>query len=621
MKFVIEKINIENFRCFERLETDLWDRTTVRGENESGKSCLASSILWVLSGKDIDGSSSFEIVPTGHYGEVSPSVTLECKIDDKPVTLKREYKAKFARDKSFKDYATVCYINGLEVGARKFQDYISQNICNEDVFKILSNPYTFVENPPKMQKELVWQAQRRLLMGMVECKPDAEISKESPEWSALEEPLARYDDANQYLAYLKQQTSATQKEVASFEAKMEQQQANMIRVELSMEECKSEEQKAMNRLAEIASEEQSAKRGKQKEKADAIRAEIEELTNKKDALESQYQRELRECEYEKQSVNSRAMKHKQEADAWVAKQAKYASAVEELKATKVQTVCPTCKRPLTAQSVSDAKREIVDRIKKGEAYIENARNKAQECLALYNEALNESVSEPVYPVEAQVIKEKIAKLWEDFYNVEEPDIAENHDEEKEKLNISIVTVRQMMYNIKQNEICLQKAKDLEAEHRKNNERMNELQMMTDMCKDFITYKCKQYEQQINSLFPTVRFQLFEQNKSNDDIREVCNLTFNGHKYEDLSASTKLVANIELVSAFQKYYNALVPLICDNMESCTAEIKTDAQVIAMYVREENCPVCGGKSGRRQPNGMWKCQKCGHEWAKKLEISEG
>lgn len=137
MNFKIKHVKIENFRVFERLDTDVWENTLISSDNAVGKTSFASAILWALTGKSAEGDSTFEIVPIGKYGEVSPCVELECEIDDRPATLKREYKAKYTRDKQFSDYAVTTYINGIETGVRKFQEWVSKNICDEKFSRFL----------------------------------------------------------------------------------------------------------------------------------------------------------------------------------------------------------------------------------------------------------------------------------------------------------------------------------------------------------------------------------------------------------------------------------------------------------------------------------------------------
>ena len=623
MKFSITHVLIQNFRAIESLETDLWDKTLLTGDNETSKTGLASAILWCMTGKDSEGNSTFEIVPSGKYGKVSPCVELECSVDGKPLTLKREHKAKLARDKTFKEYATVCYINGLEVGTRKFQEYISKNICDEQVFKILSNPYTFVEDCPRMAKELPWQAQRRLLMELVDSSSDEELLTGKDQWEALREPLQRYDSAQQYLAFLKQESAKLQKEVGTFEAKVQQQQENIVPLDFTEEELRAKLKEVDDHIKELDEASESKMIAETQRTAEKAKTKIQKLQRQRDQIVQEYTQEHDEFLREKASIEAEAAEARRIAEEWTAKQARYAAEVERLSSTKIKTVCEHCGQTLPLQKRGEIKREVEYRLAKGNAYIENARAKAEKAVAESN-ALLQSAGElkaPVYPVkELDDLQEKISKAIEEANSFATASPDAELQEERTKAAAETKKLNRGLYAIEVNKACRERIEALKRSHRKNLEAVNDCQIMEDMCREFIAYKCEAAEEEINALFQTVKFQLFEKNKSNDDIREVCNLTFNGHKYADLSASTKLVANIELLAAFQKHYGVTIPIICDNMESVTADLKTDAQVVKMYVVEERCPMCGGKSGRRTPGGTWVCQKCGNEWVKTLTIKE-
>ena len=367
MDFKINHILIENFRCFERLETDLWDNTVIEAANEGGKSTVASAILWVLTGKDIEGNSSFEIVPSGKVGVVSPCVTLECMVDEKPVQLKREYKAAFTRDKKFADYVTVTYINGLETGVRKFGEWISKNICNEQVFKILSNPKTFPEDCPKEPKELMWQAQRRLLMSIIgDQKSDLEIAKSDKKWDVIVEPLERYDSASQYLTFLKKQYSDAQKQLEEYEVRIQQQESNIVEEPHTEAEIESLVADVKRSAASLKAQNEAYKKSEKSSQIDAIKNTISELTAQRDSLMDKYNEEKEVFNRTKQIYQAEAEKYRVACEDGMKTLKTYVDAIEKLKSTKVVEVCETCGQKLSRIAVENSKKKIEARIKAGE---------------------------------------------------------------------------------------------------------------------------------------------------------------------------------------------------------------------------------------------------------------
>lgn len=623
MEFKINHVMIENFRCFEKIDTDLWESVLVEGSNESGKSTFASAILWVLTGKNVEGESTFEIVPTGKYGKVSPSVLLECTIGEKPVSLKREYKAKFTRDKNFSDYAVTTYINGIETGVRKFQDWITSNICNEQVFKILSNPKTFVEDCPKETKELMWQAQRRLLMKMIGGdKTDLEVARENEEWSILEPHFLRYDSASQFLTYLKKQYAELQKQLDFYDTRVELQERNIVPVQHTMGEIEQLVAEVKKNVAKLKAENEMFKRTRTSERAESIKAEIASLTAEKESLMEKYREDQILYERTKQAYQAKADELKSKCEQAMQTIKTYAEALEKLKAVKVVEVCETCGQRLDEASIKRSKAKLQERIKNGNAKTTQLSNEAARLRKEWEGAIGriKTLMEPVYPSKADLIQSKIEELTNTLASIPEGQNVDGFDSSMQEYESMMDTLREEYFNAKKNKEFEDKVAELENEHKEQVRQLSETQMLMDKTKAFVSAKCKNAEDSINEMFKNVSFQLFEQNKSNDDVRETCILRYRGVKYDDLSYSTKIIAGLEVVKAFQRFYNVTAPVFIDNAESITGDVETGAQTFFMKVREELCPECSGQSGRRNADGTWTCKKCGHVWKKKLSVME-
>ena len=550
-------------------------------DNAVGKTSFASAILWALTGKSVDGESGFEIVPIGKYGEVSPSVELECVIGEKPVTLKRVYEAKFTRDKKFSDYAVTTYINGIETGVRKFQDWISTNICNEQVFKILSNPKTFVEDCPKETKELIWQAQRRLLLSILGGKKtDAEIAESESQWEPIAEALKRYDNANQYLVFMKKKYADTQKALNDFDVRISQQERNLAEVDLTAAEIEEQVAETKKEAASLNAQNEAHKRSQRTGQADLIKAQIKQATEKKDALLRQYNEDMQVFTRTKAVYQQEADNYKSQCAEGMKQMKVYAEALEKLR-----------------ESVATLKQKF-----------ENAQRKVN------------GLMEPTYPAQVDALQGEIESLTEQLVSIPEPVDMDGYAEAMQSLTERMESLKEKYMLLKRNKEVEAEIERIEAERKDCVAELSEAQRNLDLVKRFISYKCESSESAINSLFDNVQFQLFEQNKSNDDVRETCILRYRGVKYDDLSYSTKIIAGLEVVKAFQKFYNITVPIFIDNAESITGDVETGAQTFFMRVREELCPECSGQSGRRNADGTWTCRKCGHVWKKELSIVE-
>ena len=627
--FKILNIKIDNFRSIEHLETKVGDKLLIKADNECGKSNFASAITWVLTGKNIENQSTFEIVPYGKIGAVSPSVELECLLveDDRPITLKKEYTAKFTRDKQFNKYETSCFVNGISIGTKEFQKYISENICNEEIYKLISVPKTFTEDTPKKDKELQWQAQRRLLMSLLPkdlFESDRAIAESDSAYRQLVEPLRRYENINQYLTFVKKEKANTEKEINAFENKIEQQERNIIKdIAYTSDELFTAIEDVKRKISNLEVANNEYKQSANNNVADEIRREIKELQADKNELLLKYQQEIKATAEHKANIESNIEKCKNRLDELLNIETQYRNRLKELQTTPITDRCAACGSKLSEKTIDLKKQDVEKRIAIGNNALADNKNQQIEAKNKYNDYLVAlgKIQEPVYPAKAITIDEEINSLTNKILTIPQVENMEGYSLEKAKLESELQELLKIKFQIEQNEKSESLIKELEEENSALVEKYGKIQYAIDLAKQFINYKCDKAESEINKLFTNIKFELFEKNKSNDDIRETCILKYNNIAYSELSLSTKLIANLELVNVFQRYYNIVVPIIIDNMETVTQPIENPAQLIMLKVQEERCPKCDNKSGRRDnATGLWTCQSCGHTWKKSLNIEE-
>ena len=623
MDFKIKHVKIENFRVFETLDTDVWNKTLIESDNAVGKTSFASAILWALTGKSVDGESVFEIVPIGKFGEVSPSVELECAIGEKPVTLKRVYEAKFTRDKKFSDYAVITYINGIETGVRKFQAWITKNICDEQIFKILSNPKTFVEDCPKESKELTWQAQRKFLLSILGGqKTDAELAETDAQWEPIADALKRYDNANQYLVYVKKKYADAQKALNDFDVRINQQERNLAQIDVTESDIEEKVAEVKKQATNLNAQNESYKRSQRTGQADSIKEQIKQATEKRDALLKQYNEDMQVFTRTKTVYEQEAENYKKQCSDGMQQMKVYIDALEKLSKTVVKEVCETCGQKLSKYAIENSQKKLAQRIQNGKQKTAQLRENIVILKQKWDAAQRKvnGLMEPTYPIQIDALQGEIENLTEQLASVPECIDMDGYSDKMQSLTEQMETLKEQYMILKRNKEVETEIQNIETERRTCVSELSETQRDLDLVKRFISFKCESSESAINALFENVKFQLFEQNKSNDDVRETCILRYRGVKYDDLSYSTKIIAGLEVVRAFQKFYNITAPIFIDNAESITGDVETGAQTFFMRVREELCPKCGGQSGRRNADATWTCQKCGHVWKKKLSIVE-
>jgi DNA repair exonuclease SbcCD ATPase subunit len=116
---------------------------------------------------------------------------------------------------------------------------------------------------------------------------------------------------------------------------------------------------------------------------------------------------------------------------------------------------------------------------------------------------------------------------------------------------------------------------------------NELQVIDEEIKkeEHIRSDIKRYQsyyadrsvEDINKNLGVYKIELFKEGK-NGNLQEVFTITMDGTEYTALSAGEKIGAGLAITEALQKVKNVNLPIYIDGVESYTAEIKSERQVI-------------------------------------------
>lgn len=643
--FIIASAQIEQFKCFSGLvKVEFGEKATfISGDNETGKSSLADAIAYCLTGKTSEGESTFTIVPIGMEKDgISPSVALECLVKedgkpDKPVTLLRTYKAGYNRERVFTgEYATECAINGTPCTVKAFDQWIETNICKQDVYKLLTTVRYFTEGIQSKAGKSDWQQRRELLLGLIDEKAlpsDLALTMERKEqFKDLAEQLPRYETAAAYLDFLKRKEAELVKRIADFPVKVNQQQSNMRNltetvapdfVEKKIAEC-------TDAIKALEEENQEFKQ-KRRESATAKKLnELQELNQQKEQVvrdfrttESAWQAKVRELdgkilESKRIIENLERTIQLKTNDALISYQ------------TEVKDTCAACSQRLPAETVEHVKAKKKENYEAALELISGLFSDLDKEKERFNELAKQI---DVLPDKPTIDQESIDKIDSAIFTLQQ-EIAgfnvnadmPNFLERAQAIEIERDKYADIRTTIKLNDECEAKIKELEQQNALDAAEKSTLQQKIDAVGEFIKLKCEiaQGAVQIHFVGIGLSFELFKFVKSTGEVKECCNILLNGTPYNDLSYSTKYIASLYIVEAFQRAYGVSLPIISDNTESIDYEgyaesATSDSQTILMFRVEENCPKCGGHSGRRSLDGKWTCQKCGNVWSKTVTIN--
>jgi DNA repair exonuclease SbcCD ATPase subunit len=206
----IKQMTLVNFKGIKSLTVDFGQVTEIRGANATGKSTINDAFNWVLFGKDAAGNSDskFGIKTNDTDGKAIPKldheVTVLLDVYGQTVELRRVLSEDWVTPRGqaepvLKGNSTAYFYNGVPLKESEYKAKIN-DIINEDLFRMLTNPLYF----PRLD----WQIQREMLLKIAGEVTLEEIAAGRAEFTAL---LAQLSGKS--LAEYKAEISARKKKI------------------------------------------------------------------------------------------------------------------------------------------------------------------------------------------------------------------------------------------------------------------------------------------------------------------------------------------------------------------------------------------------------------------------
>ena len=191
--FKLKTIEIKDFKAQNRV-VNFFDKTRITGRNASGKTTVVSAFNWLLTGLcDANSNKNADLFDNRQkLNENTPKASVKAvvEIDGEEHTIERTAKAKFTKEKGGTEYKKAnsdeyCFIiDEIEVPAKRFEDWIEQNIAPIDVLKFCMSGEFFsnlVEDD--------WQKARQVLLSIVGKITDADFKGD---YSLIESLLRQF---------------------------------------------------------------------------------------------------------------------------------------------------------------------------------------------------------------------------------------------------------------------------------------------------------------------------------------------------------------------------------------------------------------------------------------------
>ena len=150
----LKSLTLNNYRCFSgerEFHAYFGSKTRVSGKNGSGKSTVMNAVMEVLTGKNADGTQADNVRPIVDGQEVEGvdvERTIVLDIYGKETEVKKITKQKRERVDGVMQYVpgsneNYYFIDGIAFTKKKFDEWVSENICEPDKLAACINAIIF----------------------------------------------------------------------------------------------------------------------------------------------------------------------------------------------------------------------------------------------------------------------------------------------------------------------------------------------------------------------------------------------------------------------------------------------------------------------------------------------
>lgn len=632
MKMTLNALNIEHFKGIKQFGiAPNGANLSITGRNKQGKTTIYDAFLWLLFGKNSAGETKFTVKPTNEPTETENYVEAQFDVDGKPLTLKKVYASKYIKTTGeYKGSELEYYINGVPKKKNEYETAIAE-IIDEEQFKLLTNPKHFTE-------VLDWKKRREILFSLAETKSDSELATENPDFAEIHTELETMGNASELLKAVSAQVKKNSERINVLPKLINENTTKLSQVSAVSESDLAARNSAIK--ATVAANNETIgglKAWKPTESPEytEAKAELSELLRSNDRyrweqsennkkLRSEYESKMKNLRDVLSSLNSVKSRLDKEIMLMNGKIRTLTLEMEKIHSRKWSgdSVCPTCGQAIPEEMLAKSKAEF-DRSTE-ELLAQNNAEHNRIC-AEFDDALKESDSTeaeiakvetaidelrksvpvsnfvpfdlPEFEEREKVLEDKLAAFEKTFSCSENPNSSEIErlTTENSALENELTENTRIIGEIRKNVELNVRIAELKAEQANLREAQAILQKKLDLANAFVRYKTDMITDGINGMFQTVRFKLFEPNKTNDGLQECCEaVAFGAARYGDINTAGKILAGIDIIATLAARYGLSVPLFVDNIDglddesftALTERIKGKMQLITLRVSEDN-----------------------------------
>lgn len=575
----INELTISNVRNLQDQTFKFGEINKISGQNGQGKTTILKCIAFLFTGKGEDGRQ------IGTKGSI-----LRNKDNDMPTIISAIVTIGFMNYKIeveiTKKDEKIYRINDDKLLKKDFDSWISSNICNEELFQVLSIPTFFNEKVDNLKA-------RALFMNVLSSKV------------SIYNTILKLKDADQIKITGLLGTSF---EIDDVERK----------IETIKDFIKNDENKIKTQIDVIASQEDNLQNNAFDGDVDSLLKRREELQGQINSINSQHQQNKiifnREIELKKekseleikikqletnynpeleqiktQIVNLESQKQ-QATTNWQMKNTELTT----LKAAQFDTTmtkCNSCGQDLQTDKIQEIKsnwqanqdQRIANIEQELNVIVENGKN-----LNLEIDKLNVSK----IALEEVSVDEKAIELYEEQIKEIDVKLENNKPIEVADANAIQVELNQINQTLGSQDLIASIKSKIEN-YKKDLKILQDSKVNNELTKNSLENLINQYLNDIsafiNEKFDKIGIELFEVNKSGT-IKKVFNVNYKNNAYSTmLSNGEKIAASMELINVMQNELDIKIPILIDNAESIDSskmnELTKDTQLFICVVEND------------------------------------
>ncbi len=622
-------MTLQNFKKVQSQHIDFSHNMVISGANKVGKTTIYDAYLWAIFGVTSKKNATVQPLDVNneviHHLETSVTVVLNYN-DEREIKVQRilseNWKGKGTTEEKLQSTTQERLINDVPLSQKDFNTKLEE-LCPLNKWLVLSNINIFMSYKV--------DDRRKMLMSLAGELNEEELMKSYPlVYKGIIEDKKQLNDL------LLQQNTTKKKadeELKLIPAKVQAQE--VLRVDANFEELKTQKIKLDTDIAAIdaALEGVSEKDPEMEEYLKKLQAYNEKVSKAQKAwqdtkikaidnltkLISSASTALLEAK-NLYTTNSKAYNNNKTSLAEVSikfdnKIKEWNNANEKEFDYKQTDVCPVCGRPYT----DDMKATEYEH-----AVAEYNENKSNILIKIQNEAAelkqrmlvlkgNINTYEQITKVQDKECVEKAQLRYNGLINQRNEAYNQTWESTSEKVSFDneLAEIEASKPNIKidatieenkekkktltslrdklVNQIAGEETnKRIDAEKEKLNNRSIELSQIIADCSEVIrqikAYKKEKInlvEEKVNSYFSLIRWKFYEQNKTNDDEKEICTaIDKDGIDYDNTNDGTVIDMGVDIISGISKASNIFVPLFVDRKESAEYIVHTEQQTICL-----------------------------------------